>query len=182
MLPPAAQSPSSTLPPALRSGSAGLRPTTRLRRSSSACCYDLLEQRSRRREHYGRYAPVIESEAQAFPPRTENLAEQVKRSWADVVGHCRAAATRERLNDPHWVVRHGDQPHKYAETAISAYVVLADEWRDLSMAETLTRALELALSLNDCGSLSLQNCHFCHALQPSSNSPEPSRRTQNLSP
>lgn len=111
--------------------------------------YMLIEARSPRREVYGPYAPMIETDTHSFPPLIANLSASVKDAWAEVVGQSRSAAVRARLNDLLWVVRHGDEPYTYAKEAIDACLALAEEWRDLSKVEALVRALELARLIND---------------------------------
>jgi hypothetical protein len=111
--------------------------------------YDLIEKRSERRDEYGPYAPVVESDSHAWPPRLENLPEASKNAWAEVVPLVTAPAAAARLHDLLWVARHGQAAYRHAQAAADAYCRQADTWVDLAAAECLIRALELALETND---------------------------------
>lgn len=115
----------------------------------AAFSYDYAERHSRRRDDYGAFVPMIETAAGTFPPRLDVLPEYVQSAWAEIVPLVSEPAARARLNDLLWTLRYGHQTHEYARAAVAAYRDLSERWLDIARVDALSRALELALLIND---------------------------------
>ena len=112
--------------------------------------YDFVERDwEDRRAEFGPYAPLMETPSVSFPPKLDELPDEIVEAWVAVVDECHEPAACARLGDLLWVRRHGSEAYRYAQTAIDANLELAERWTDIERADCLGRALELSLELRD---------------------------------
>ncbi|MEA2396101.1 MAG: hypothetical protein QOJ82_3992 [Solirubrobacteraceae bacterium] len=103
------------------------------------------------RANYGVFAPRLSwGEGGHVPEPLGDLADEYLPIWNDyalATGDDPVAASR--LRDLLWVRRHGERPVDHARAAARAYLALADRWESMALVGSLTRALELAVEIND---------------------------------
>ena len=103
------------------------------------------------RAQYGAFAPRLSwGEGGHFPEPLADLPDDYLPIWNDY-----ALATdvdpvaASRLHDLLWVRRHGERPVDHARAAGRAYLDLADRSESMPLVGSLSRALELAVEIND---------------------------------
>ena len=111
------------------------------------------------RSRYGvPFAPAMESQEGVFPPYLDQLPdrEDILAIWTEIAGLVRHPVIKARASDLLWCIQSGGERHQHARSAIEAYLstaVRADTGEDrderrLDAARDLSRALELALTIN----------------------------------
>lgn len=103
------------------------------------------------RAQYGVFAPRLSwGEGGHFPEPLSDLADDYLPVWNDyAVATDVDPVAASRLHDLLWARRHGERPVDHARAAARAYLALADRWESMALVGSLTRALELAVEIND---------------------------------
>lgn len=99
----------------------------------------------------GAFGAAMEFDNRRFPPRLEDLSEEIPAAWEAALASVEHPALVARLQDLLWVARRGERPDLHARAAADAYVVIAgrEEWPAMDRADALSRAIELSRSVGD---------------------------------
>lgn len=118
--------------------------------------YMLVEaSREEKRDRLGIFAPRIEwGNGAAFPTPIADIPDEMLAVWEQYADALAAnAVATSRLRDLLWVRRFGDQAVEHARRAADAYLELVGVWQSMSLVECISRALEIAVEINDNGRL-----------------------------
>jgi Domain of unknown function (DUF4209) len=99
----------------------------------------------------GAFGAAMEFDNRRFPPRLEDLGEDVPVAWEAALASVKQPALVARLQDLLWVARRGERPDLHARAAVDAYLMFAgrEEWPAIDRADALSRAIELSRSVGD---------------------------------
>lgn len=112
------------------------------------------DQADLRQENAGPFGPMYEfQDGQRWPERFQELPDDCLSLAAEVASHAQDPMVVARIADVLWERRWGDEPYRYAETAIRAYLDFpsrqGSEHHDLTCVQMADRALELAMRLSN---------------------------------
>ncbi len=121
-----------------------------VRTAAAALQYDLTESGESRRETYGPFAPMLQTEDFVTPPYTWDVQDDVLNAWQQLAELVHSPVVAARLQDLLWVTSFGEAPHEHARAAINNYISASalPHCDGLEAFDCLDRAFDLSRQLN----------------------------------
>ena len=121
-----------------------------VRTAAAALDYCLTESNEPRRETYGPFCPMLETDLGVTPPYTSDLEHDVLATWEQLAALVQSPVVAARLHDLLWVTRFGETRHEHARAAIDNYIAATElaHCDGLEPFSFLDRAFDLSRELN----------------------------------